>query len=139
MAMNFTSLLVAIVIVSLTALSMGDLWIGLSNNYGVEANTTYLKTYSVLVNITNTTDEIASGFIGDETSVGSIIDSLTSQGYNVIKIAFVDGFALIRAMLQDASYHLGIPARFVGGIIAIIMIVLVLLGFTIIIKAFKRL
>lgn len=138
MGMNFTSLVIGVIIVSMLALGLGSFMADLSSTYGVPMNQTYVNTYAKLNEISNITNNINDQVISDSTSTGDVAETLLSQGGASIKLS-LSGIGLIGAMLQDASGELGLPSWFVGGILGIIIVSLAFLAITVLTKAFKSL
>jgi hypothetical protein len=138
MGMTFSSLGLAIIAVSMFALAMTGLMVDLSSKYGVPVNQSYPETYNKMQQILNDTNQIGEAVTGDaETSALSQSDALLQQGGAAIKTSF-GGISLIGAMLRDVSNFIGLPTWFVGGVIAMIIVVLGWLGIAILNRLFFK-
>lgn len=137
--MNFTTLTVAIILVSMFALSIVELTAGLANRYNVVFNDSYPNTFNKINQITNQTNQINAQVTGADTSSGtSTTDALFQQGQAAIGLSF-QSLGLISALLTDSADALNLPSYLVGGILGMIIVILSLLALTILMRAFQKL
>jgi len=138
MGMNFTTLTVAIIFMSMFALAIGAFMVDLSSNYQVPINQSYTNTYQKLNEITNITNEINAEVIGDSSTSSTSSEALFQQGQSAVLLSF-GGIGLIGAILQDGAEVIGLPYWFIGGILAIIIVILSFLLFGVFTRAFQKL
>lgn len=135
---TFTSLGIAVIMVSMVVLGYTAWVTELSVNYGIPVNMSLPNTANKLLEITNLTNEINNQVVNDDTTAGDPLASFASQGATAVKIS-LSGVSLVRAMLLDSSEYLGVPSWFVTSLIAILLLILGLLALTVLMRAFQKL
>lgn len=135
--MNFTSLSIGILILSMFAIALGGFLVDLGTTYGIQVNESYTNTYAKIGEISNITNQINQQVIGDDATSSTTSEALFQQGQSAVIISF-KAIGLIGAVLQDAGTLIGLPYWFVGGILAIILVILGFLAIAIITKQFIK-
>lgn len=136
---NFTTLIVGVIIVGMFALGITTFMGDLATTYGLPYNDSSLETFKTVQEMDNLSQQINNEVFNDETSsTVDFVESLASQGGATMKMSF-KSVELIKSMLQDASSYIGIPAWLVGGILAIIVVILSFLAISVLTKSFQKL
>lgn len=138
MGLNFTTLTISIIVVSMFALAIGSFMVDIGSRYGVSVNQSYTHTYDKMQKISNISNQVSQQVIGDEATSSSQGEALFQQGQSAMMLSF-RGTELIGAMGQDATEEIGIPWWFTGGVIAIIIVILGFLLFGVLLRAFQKL
>ena len=135
---NFTSLTVGVILVAMLGLGMISFMTHVTGEVGVVANTTPMRSFVKMQEISNISQNINYQVTSDETSIGAVLDNLASQGVSSIKIGMMS-IGLLKDILLDLSEYMGLPYWFVGCLIAIILVILSYLAITILMRAFQQL
>ena len=123
MGVNFTSFTLAIIMVSLCAVGFGAFMVDLGATYGVPIDPAYSNTYDKTNEILNKSNQITQTVSGNIATTDSISDIWVLQGTSAIQLG-LQGTSLIKAMLLDAANIIGLPYWFIGGVLAMILVVL---------------
>lgn len=137
MGISFTSFTTSIIIVSLVAIAMSGLLMDSVQKYGVSVPQDYTRTFDVLNQSINQSNNIREGVLGSEASSSDSATAIIQQSQSAIITSFA-GINLIKGMLLDMGGIIGIPAWFIGGLIALLIIVLGYLALTYLSKQFHK-
>ncbi len=137
MGVNFTSLAIAVILLSMIALGLSGFLADMSDTYEVEINQSYSNTFDKLEEISNQTNELSNNLVASGATSGDIDTALFQQAQGSVLLSFA-GIGLIQAMLLDASNDLGLPSWVVGGTVAIIIVMLAFLAFSALPRLFAR-
>lgn len=136
--MNFTSFIIALIIVSMFAGSFGIFLGDLTTTYNITTNTSFVDTYNKIDMLVNKTNQINNQVQGQESQEGDTTTSLLKIGFATASIVY-SAIGLVNSMINDISLTIGLPPFIVGGVLAIIIIILGLYVISVLTKSFFKL
>lgn len=138
--MNFTSVGMALLFISVFAIFLGTFMGGMLNLYPTaDLNVSQSSTFGRLSAMANLTDQLA-GDVGDTSTTEEDFDvKVYKSGFAAIKLLFYDSPLMVQGLLSDFTSELGIPSWVVGFAIACMILPLTILLFNVFTRSFIRL
>lgn len=136
--MNFTTFLTAVILLTMFATTYSVVLADVSTTYNISTNTSFTNPYSNINTLINKTQQINNQVQGEGSQEGDIETSFLKIGFSTIAIVY-SSITLVIAMLTDLGSVMGLPSYMIGGIIAILIVILGLYAVTIFYKSFNQL
>jgi len=138
--LNFTSVGMALLFVSIFAIFLGTYMGGLLIIFpGSDLNVTSSATYNKLTTMANLSEDL-SGKVGQTSTTDESFDvKVYKAGFSAIKLIFYDGPTLIAQLLNTFTTELGVPSWVVGFCLACVVLPLAILVFNVFIRSFIKL
>lgn len=138
--MNFTSIGLALLFISVFAIFLGTFMGGLLNLYpNADLNVTQSATFGRLSEMANLSQQLA-GDVGETSTTEEDFDvKVYKSGFAAIKLLFYDSPLMITGLLSDFTSELGIPSWVVGFAVACVIFPLAILLFNVFTRSFIRL
>jgi hypothetical protein len=105
--------------------------------YGVSIPQDYTRTFDVLNQSINQSNNIRTGVLGSDATSSDSATAIIQQSSMAITTSFA-GIDLVKSMLLDMGDVIGIPAWFIGGLICLLIIVLGYLALTYLSKQYHK-
>lgn len=115
------NIIIGIIILSMVVIGFTGLVGELKGDYGVSVDTSFNGTYGKIDDMTSKTQELANSTKGNQLSSAY---EISAGGLSAISLLW-DSLGLLNTMLEELSVEIGLPTWFIGGVIAILTVILI--------------
>jgi len=138
--MNFTSVGMGLLYISIFAIFLGTYMGGLLNLFpSANLNLTQSETYNKLTVMANLSEDL-SGKVGETSTTDESFDvKVYKAGFSAVKLIFYDGPSLVAELLNAFTTELGVPSWIVGFSLACLVLPLAIVLFNVFTRSFIRL
>lgn len=138
--MNFTSIGLALLFISVFAIFLGTFMGGMLNLFPTaDLDPSESATFGRLSEMANLSQQLA-GDVGETSTTEEDFDvKVYKSGFAAIKLLFYDSPLMITGLLSDFTAELGIPSWVVGFAVACVIFPLAILLFNVFTRSFIRL